>query len=138
MTMGVITSSHTSPRSRSPAHCAAHIRPYTTRHAQVCQLQPRTYKVYLPRGPSKRPRTHAAMAILPVSSPPTPNGVQATFSQPTMSGSSRVPIIFRRLHRFHQMVRVLRYCICVYYLSTQDFELAAWQLTYLCLAPKRV
>ncbi|KIM73995.1 hypothetical protein PILCRDRAFT_80534 [Piloderma croceum F 1598] len=30
--------------------------------------------------------------------------------------------MFRRLHRFHQM----------------DFELAAWQLTYLCLAPKRV
>ncbi|KAF8632047.1 hypothetical protein AX15_002069 [Amanita polypyramis BW_CC] len=36
--------------------------------------------------------------------------------------SHRVPLIFRRLHRFHQM----------------DFELAAWQLTYLCLAPKRV
>jgi len=34
----------------------------------------------------------------------------------------QVPVIFRRLHRFHQM----------------DFELAAWQLTYLCLAPKRV
>ncbi|KIP11852.1 hypothetical protein PHLGIDRAFT_62907 [Phlebiopsis gigantea 11061_1 CR5-6] len=30
--------------------------------------------------------------------------------------------MFRRLLRFHQM----------------DFELAAWQLTYLCLAPKRV
>ncbi|KAJ8688689.1 hypothetical protein PTI98_013452 [Pleurotus ostreatus] len=36
--------------------------------------------------------------------------------------SHRVPVIFRRLHRFQQM----------------DFELAAWQLTYLCLAPKRV
>nr|GAT48853.1 predicted protein [Mycena chlorophos] len=35
---------------------------------------------------------------------------------------SRIPIIFRRLHRFHQM----------------DFELAAWQLTYLCIAPRRV
>ncbi|KAL0958037.1 hypothetical protein HGRIS_000213 [Hohenbuehelia grisea] len=34
----------------------------------------------------------------------------------------RVPVIFRRLHRFQQM----------------DFELAAWQLTYLCLAPRRV
>ncbi|KAF8237381.1 UNC-50 [Tricholoma matsutake] len=34
----------------------------------------------------------------------------------------RIPVIFRRLHRFHQM----------------DFELAAWQLTYLCLAPRRV
>ncbi|KIY63159.1 UNC-50 protein [Cylindrobasidium torrendii FP15055 ss-10] len=40
----------------------------------------------------------------------------------TRSMSSRIPIIFRRLHRFQQM----------------DFELAAWQLTYLCLAPKRV
>ncbi|KAF9455879.1 UNC-50-like protein [Collybia nuda] len=36
--------------------------------------------------------------------------------------SHRVPVIFRRLHRFQQM----------------DFELAAWQLTYLCLAPRRV
>jgi len=36
--------------------------------------------------------------------------------------SHRVPLIFRRLHRFHQM----------------DFELAAWQLTYLCLSPRRV
>ncbi|KAG2003502.1 hypothetical protein CC2G_004103 [Coprinopsis cinerea AmutBmut pab1-1] len=38
------------------------------------------------------------------------------------SNSFRVPLIFKRLHRFQQM----------------DFELAAWQLTYLCLAPKRV
>ncbi|KAF9527433.1 UNC-50 [Crepidotus variabilis] len=36
--------------------------------------------------------------------------------------SVRLPVIFRRLHRFQQM----------------DFELAAWQLTYLCLAPRRV
>ncbi|KAI4523445.1 UNC-50 [Schizophyllum commune] len=36
--------------------------------------------------------------------------------------SQRIPLIFRRLHRFHQM----------------DFEVAAWQLTYLCLAPRRV
>ncbi|EIW74352.1 UNC-50-like protein [Coniophora puteana RWD-64-598 SS2] len=36
--------------------------------------------------------------------------------------SNRVPLIFRRLHRFQQM----------------DFELAFWQLTYLCLAPRRV
>ncbi|KAJ7815283.1 UNC-50 [Mycena olivaceomarginata] len=35
------------------------------------------------------------------------------------SASPRIPVIFRRLHRFHQM----------------DFELAAWQLTYLCIAP---
>ncbi|KAF7291957.1 hypothetical protein MIND_01221300 [Mycena indigotica] len=38
------------------------------------------------------------------------------------SSVSRIPIIFRRLHRFQQM----------------DFELAAWQLTYLCIAPRRV
>ncbi|KAF8970439.1 UNC-50-like protein [Flammula alnicola] len=35
--------------------------------------------------------------------------------------SLRLPVIFRRLHRLQQM----------------DFELAAWQLTYLCLAPRR-
>ncbi|KAF9003340.1 UNC-50-like protein [Cyathus striatus] len=34
----------------------------------------------------------------------------------------RIPVIFKRLHRFQQM----------------DFEVAAWQLTYLCLAPRRV
>ncbi|KAJ7033098.1 UNC-50 [Mycena alexandri] len=38
------------------------------------------------------------------------------------SSTPRIPVIFRRLHRFHQM----------------DFELAAWQLTYLCIAPRRV
>ncbi|KAJ7098266.1 UNC-50 [Mycena epipterygia] len=41
---------------------------------------------------------------------------------PSSSSSLRIPVIFRRLHRFHQM----------------DFELAAWQLTYLCIAPRRV
>ncbi|KAF9005277.1 UNC-50 [Hymenopellis radicata] len=51
---------------------------------------------------------------------PTYNGAATT--RPASSLSHRVPIIFRRLHRFQQM----------------DFELAAWQLTYLCLAPKRV
>ncbi|KAJ7636923.1 UNC-50 [Roridomyces roridus] len=40
----------------------------------------------------------------------------------TTSSTPRIPVIFRRLHRFHQM----------------DFELAAWQLTYLCIAPRRV
>ncbi|KAF6757639.1 UNC-50 [Ephemerocybe angulata] len=34
----------------------------------------------------------------------------------------KIPMIFKRLHRLQQM----------------DFELAAWQLTYLCLAPRRV
>ncbi|GBE89167.1 Protein GMH1 homolog [Sparassis crispa] len=43
-------------------------------------------------------------------------------SRPAQPASTRVPVIFRRLLRFQQM----------------DFELAAWQLTYLCLAPKRV
>ncbi|KIK55005.1 hypothetical protein GYMLUDRAFT_176255 [Collybiopsis luxurians FD-317 M1] len=36
--------------------------------------------------------------------------------------SQRLPLIFRRLHRFNQM----------------DFEQAIWQLGYLCLAPRRV
>ncbi|KAJ3760387.1 UNC-50 [Lentinula raphanica] len=36
--------------------------------------------------------------------------------------SQRLPLIFRRLHRFNQM----------------DFEQASWQLLYLCLAPRRV
>ncbi|KLO14019.1 UNC-50-like protein [Schizopora paradoxa] len=61
------------------------------------------------------------MSILPVSTPTTPNHV-SSFPAQAASGSSRIPIMFRRLHKFHQM----------------DFELAAWQLTYLCLAPKRV
>ncbi|KAJ7089206.1 UNC-50 [Mycena belliarum] len=43
-------------------------------------------------------------------------------SSSSSSSSPRIPVIFRRLHRFHQM----------------DFELAAWQLTYLCIAPRRV
>ncbi|KAI5117752.1 hypothetical protein M0805_000596 [Coniferiporia weirii] len=59
------------------------------------------------------------MALLPVSAPSTPNNV-TSFARPAVS--TKVPLMFRRLHRFHQM----------------DFELAAWQLTYLCLAPKRV
>ncbi|KAG7447016.1 UNC-50-like protein [Guyanagaster necrorhizus] len=54
---------------------------------------------------------------------PTYNGQQGpSTTRPPGSISHRVPIIFRRLHRFQQM----------------DFELAAWQLTYLCLAPRRV
>lgn len=73
--------------------------------------QPRVFKVSF-QILYKRPRTHAVMAILPVSSPPTPSGSQTTFSQPTMSGSSKVPMIFRRLHRFHQMVSTV--CECCY------------------------
>ncbi|PIL27859.1 hypothetical protein GSI_11013 [Ganoderma sinense ZZ0214-1] len=59
------------------------------------------------------------MDVLPVTSPTPANGGQYRSSS---SMSSRIPMIFRRLHRFQQM----------------DFEQAAWQLTYLCLAPKRV
>lgn len=68
------------------------------------------------------------MSILPLASPNTPhhsiNGPSTGISRSPSVGwdSSRVPVMFRRLLRFHQM----------------DFELAAWQLTYLCLAPKRV
>ncbi|ESK87671.1 hypothetical protein Moror_1893 [Moniliophthora roreri MCA 2997] len=40
----------------------------------------------------------------------------------SQSITQRIPLVFRRLHRFKQM----------------DFEQAAWQLTYLCLAPRRV
>ncbi|KAJ7484390.1 UNC-50 [Mycena latifolia] len=43
-------------------------------------------------------------------------------SSSSPASTPRIPVIFRRLHRFHQM----------------DFELAAWQLTYLCIAPRRV
>ncbi|KAJ6616502.1 UNC-50 [Mycena sp. CBHHK59/15] len=49
-------------------------------------------------------------------------GVLPSPSSASASSAPRIPVIFRRLHRFHQM----------------DFELAAWQLTYLCLAPRRV
>ncbi|KAI0646653.1 UNC-50-like protein [Trametes meyenii] len=59
------------------------------------------------------------MDILPTTSPtPQLNGGQYRSS----TASNRVPVLFRRLTRFHQM----------------DFELAAWQLTYLCISPKRV
>ncbi|KAI9568003.1 UNC-50 [Boletus coccyginus] len=51
------------------------------------------------------------MAILPLTSPVHPP-----------HSPSALPLIFRRLHRFQQM----------------DFELALWQLSYLCLAPRRV
>ncbi|KAF8156847.1 UNC-50 [Crassisporium funariophilum] len=50
----------------------------------------------------------------------TEDGHMSTSSR--TSASIRLPVIFRRFHRLQQM----------------DFELAAWQLTYLCLAPRRV
>ncbi|KAM6492534.1 UNC-50 [Amanita muscaria] len=53
---------------------------------------------------------------------PTTSGYSAEGGLASRPVSHRIPMIFRRLHRFHQM----------------DFELAAWQLTYLCLSPKRV
>jgi len=58
------------------------------------------------------------MALLPTSAPPSPFEPRT----PKPASVNRVPLIFRRLHKFNQM----------------DFELAAWQLTYLCLAPRRV
>jgi len=42
--------------------------------------------------------------------------------QARLGGAAKVPVMFRRLFKFSQM----------------DFELAAWQLTYLCIAPRRV
>lgn len=59
------------------------------------------------------------MSILPLTSATYPN--HNVTPNPT-SVSSRIPLVFRRLHRFQQM----------------DFEVALWQLSYLCLAPKRV
>ncbi|KAI0041514.1 UNC-50-like protein [Auriscalpium vulgare] len=60
------------------------------------------------------------MALLPTT---TLNGApQGGPSRSSQSVGNRVPVLFRRLLKFQQM----------------DFELAAWQLTYLCLAPKRV
>ncbi|CDO71142.1 hypothetical protein BN946_scf184845.g12 [Trametes cinnabarina] len=59
------------------------------------------------------------MDVLPTTSPtPQLNGGSYRKASPT----SRIPVIFRRLLRFQSM----------------DFELAAWQLTYLCISPKRV
>ncbi|KAK0442119.1 UNC-50-like protein [Armillaria borealis] len=66
-------------------------------------------------------RRSAAPSSLTSATSPSPDGKES-FCRPSSSISHRVPIIFRRLHRFQQM----------------DFELAAWQLTYLCLAPRRV
>ncbi|KAJ8087550.1 hypothetical protein PM082_006381 [Marasmius tenuissimus] len=69
---------------------------------------------------------------LPYSRPLTGGGLSSSSPSPYQNGFAgrpqsqpliqRVPLIFRRLHRFKQM----------------DFEQAAWQLTYLCLAPRRV
>ncbi|KAI0784120.1 UNC-50-like protein [Abortiporus biennis] len=60
------------------------------------------------------------MSVLPTASPQYNGGFESSSRSNSMS--NRVPVIFRRLLRFQQM----------------DFELAAWQLTYLCLSPKRV
>ncbi|TFK70823.1 UNC-50-like protein [Pluteus cervinus] len=59
--------------------------------------------------------------VLPIrtSYNPEEGGVPSRQAVPFLQ---RIPVIFRRLHRFHQM----------------DFELALWQLTYLCIAPRRV
>ncbi|EIN09032.1 UNC-50-like protein [Punctularia strigosozonata HHB-11173 SS5] len=65
------------------------------------------------------------MSILPVNSHPgSVNGHASPLQShaPAWTAKSRVPLIFKRLTRIQSM----------------DFELAAWQLTYLCIAPKRV
>jgi len=62
------------------------------------------------------------MSVLPLTSPSPMHNGGFDVPRTATSMSNRIPIIFRRLLRFQQM----------------DFELAAWQLTYLCLAPKRV
>jgi hypothetical protein len=48
--------------------------------------------------------------------------------------------MFRRLLKFQQMVpEFLDYLVRLSDpIAWQDFEFAAWQLTYLCIAPKRV
>ncbi|EPT05753.1 hypothetical protein FOMPIDRAFT_1111164 [Fomitopsis schrenkii] len=64
------------------------------------------------------------MSVLPLSSPTFPHNGSPNHGPSRSIGSlsNRMPVMFRRLTRFQQM----------------DFELAAWQLTYLCLSPKRV
>ncbi|KAH9988798.1 UNC-50-like protein [Russula compacta] len=59
------------------------------------------------------------MALLPTTAGTLQNG---NSSRPSQSVTNRLPVMLRRLLKFQQM----------------DFELAAWQLTYLCIAPKRV
>ncbi|QRV81663.1 UNC-50 family protein [Ceratobasidium sp. AG-Ba] len=82
------------------------------------------------------------MSVLPTVAPHTPTGLRITSprtprtmrtfnprqhsgewdDQTRFGGSAKVPVMFKRLFKFSQM----------------DFELAAWQLTYLCVAPRRV
>ena len=82
---------------------------------------------------NRRNRPYVHMDILPTST----NSVQDAASLRTPT--SRIPVMFRRLARFSQMVRVFYVAgRNSYLIKWQDFELAAWQLTYLCLAPKRV
>jgi len=59
------------------------------------------------------------MALLPTTAGTSQNVGASRASQ---SVTNRLPVMFRRLLKFQQM----------------DFELAAWQLSYLCIAPKRV
>lgn len=72
---------------------------------------------------------------------PTSAFEEGNFGRGSGSISHRVPVIFKRLHRFHQMVRnpmAIYKDPSPFLKLNQDFELAAWQLTYLCLAPRRV
>ncbi|KAG8762341.1 hypothetical protein FRC12_009091, partial [Ceratobasidium sp. 428] len=81
------------------------------------------------------------MSVLPTVAPHTPTGLRITSprtprtmrtftprhdsgewdEQTRLGGAAKVPVMFKRLFKFSQM----------------DFELAAWQLTYLCIAPRR-
>lgn len=54
--------------------------------------------------------TCGEMAILPLSAPPTPNNAT---SFPKNNVSARMPLIFRRLHRFHQMASCLKHWVVV-------------------------
>jgi len=62
-------------------------------------------------------------SILPISSPVVSRQNGTRDESLGSSGSSGgIPVIFRRLFKFSQM----------------DFEVAAWQLTHLCIGPRRV
>ena len=76
------------------------------------------------------------MALLPTTTGTSQNCISSRTSQ---SVTNRLPVIFRRLLKFHQMVLwLLDFCFLADEAVWQDFELAALQLTYLCIAPKRV
>src|ERR1700720_2031625 len=85
--------------------------------------------------------------LLPVSLPGTrhSNTTSAFGSRILTSGETRkvrVPLLLRRIIRVSHMVGrcllILRTYEIQAFLAPQDSELAAWQLTYLCIAPRLV